>query len=276
MNKIDFAIVFSVTQANPNGDPLNDNAPRVDLDGYGYVTEECIKRKLRNRLAEKGQNIFVRGPEADGCTHLQARYKTIAGEVKEADDKTFHDVVCKKWYDVRMFGQVFPFKGEDGGDSKSVRGAFTVRRAFSVDPVYITSIQITKSVNGTEPKKVGGKSSDTMGMVHTVDFGVYVAYGSINSMLAEKNGLTQDDYDELKEAILTLFHNDCSAARPEGSMVVERVVWWEHNCPAGQYATHKVHNSLELRKKSERVRKFSDYEFSVKELPGLSVEIIEP
>src|SRR5687768_8634956 len=48
-NKIDFAVVLRVTNANPNGDPLNGNRPRADYDGYGEITDVCIKRKLRDR-----------------------------------------------------------------------------------------------------------------------------------------------------------------------------------------------------------------------------------
>jgi hypothetical protein len=46
-NKIDFAIVFSVKHANPNGDPLNGNRPRTDYGGFGEMTDVCIKRKIR-------------------------------------------------------------------------------------------------------------------------------------------------------------------------------------------------------------------------------------
>ena len=34
-NKIDFVALVSVTQANSNGDPLNGNRPRTNLDGFG-------------------------------------------------------------------------------------------------------------------------------------------------------------------------------------------------------------------------------------------------
>ena len=51
-NKIDFAVVFRVKNANPNGDPLNGNRPRVTYDGLGEMTDVCIKRKIRNRLME--------------------------------------------------------------------------------------------------------------------------------------------------------------------------------------------------------------------------------
>lgn len=56
-NKIDFAVVFIVDKANPNGDPLNGNRPRQDYDGHGEVSDVAIKRKLRNRLQDEGESI---------------------------------------------------------------------------------------------------------------------------------------------------------------------------------------------------------------------------
>ena len=51
-NKIDFAVVFTVKNANPNGDPLNGNRPRETYDGLGEISDVCIKRKIRNRLQD--------------------------------------------------------------------------------------------------------------------------------------------------------------------------------------------------------------------------------
>lgn len=104
----------------------------------------------------------------------------------------FAKIACQKWIDVRSFGQVFAFKDTQGGAGVSVgiRGPVTIHTATSVDPIDITSIQITKSVN-SEPGNIRG--SDTMGMKHRVDFGLYVFYGSINTQLAEKTGFTTED-----------------------------------------------------------------------------------
>ena len=59
-NKIDFAVVMMVNNANPNGDPLNGNRPRETNDGYGEISDVCIKRKIRNRLQDMGENILDR------------------------------------------------------------------------------------------------------------------------------------------------------------------------------------------------------------------------
>lgn len=58
-NKIDFAVIFSVKNANPNGDPLDGNRPRHSYDGIGEVSDVCLKRKMRDRLMEDGCEIFV-------------------------------------------------------------------------------------------------------------------------------------------------------------------------------------------------------------------------
>ena len=62
-NKIDFAVVVNVMNANPNGDPLNGNRPRTNYDGTGELSDVCIKRKIRNRLMDEGYSIFVQSDD---------------------------------------------------------------------------------------------------------------------------------------------------------------------------------------------------------------------
>lgn len=57
--KIDFAVILTVNKANPNGDPLNGNRPRQNYDGYGEISDVAIKRKIRNRLLDMGEKVFV-------------------------------------------------------------------------------------------------------------------------------------------------------------------------------------------------------------------------
>ncbi|EJR80190.1 ct1132 family CRISPR-associated protein [Bacillus cereus VD169] len=87
-----------------------------------------------------------------------------------------------------------------------------------------------------------------MGMKHRVDFGVYVFYGSINTQLAEKTGFTNEDAEKIKNALVTLFENDVSAVRPEGSIEVHKACWWKHNSKLGQYHTAKVHRLLDIKR----------------------------
>jgi CRISPR-associated protein Csd2 len=71
-----------------------------------------------------------------------------------------------------------------------------------------------------------------------------------------------------------LFENDASSARPEGSMEVIKVFWWQHNCPNGQHSSAKVHRSLEVKALKENPANIGDYEITVHDLEGLKPEII--
>ena len=275
-HKIDFALVLSVRHANPKGDPLNGNRPRETYEGYGEISDVCLKRKIRNRMMDLGAPVFVQSNDRciDGCKSLKDRADSIPALKKEKDADVYAKVACQTWLDVRSFGQVFAFKngGEADGVSIGVRGPVSIHPAFSVDPVEISSLQITKSVNGVSGAK---KSSDTMGMKHRVDFGVYTTFGSINCQLAEKTGFTQEDADLIKQALLTLFENDTSSARPDGSMEVIRLYWWEHNCKSGQYSSAKVHRCLHVKSTCETPHSAEDYVITCDELDGLTPEVYD-
>ncbi|WP_040205273.1 type I-C CRISPR-associated protein Cas7/Csd2 [Neobacillus jeddahensis] len=280
-HKIDFAVVLSVTKANPNGDPLNGNRPRQNYDGHGEISDVAIKRKIRNRLQDMGGSIFVQSNDRniDDFKSLRERAESNLAlqkilKSKNSSSDEFASIACEQWLDVRSFGQVFAFKGAGSGAGVSVgvRGPVSIHTATSVDPIDITSMQITKSVN-SEPGKE--KGSDTMGMKHRVDFGVYVFYGSINTQLAEKTRFTIDDAEKLKEALVTLFENDASAARPDGSLEVHKVYWWEHNSKLGQYSSAKVHRLVDIKSNVDEPKSFDDYTIYVNELDGLKVEILD-
>lgn len=274
MNKIDFAVLFSVENANPNGDPLNGNRPRQNYEGYGEVSDVCIKRKIRNRLQDEGAPIFVQSDERknDEYKSLKERADSVE-ELKKANKNKdlYHDIACQTWLDVRSFGQVFAFKGGES-TSVGVRGPVSIHPAVSLHPVDISSIQITKSVNSTTSDK---KGSDTMGMKHRVDHGIYVFYGSINTQLAEKTGFTEEDAEMIRKSLLTLFENDASSARPDGSMEVHKVYWWEHNSKLGQYSSAKVHRSLSFQVPDEPPKSFRDVEIMVDELEGLEMKVYD-
>lgn len=275
-HKIDFAVIFSVNNANPNGDPLNGNRPRQNYEGYGEVSDVCIKRKIRNRLQDMGEAIFVQSDDRanDGFKSLSDRADSVPELKKIKSDKkgnadTFALLASQQWYDVRAFGQVFAFKGDSL--SVGVRGPVSIHPAISLQPIDITSIQITKSVNSVTGDK---KGSDTMGMKHRVDFGVYKFVGSINTQLAEKTGFTNEDAEKLKEALISLFENDASSARPEGSIEVHKVYWWEHNSKLGQYSSAKVHRSLKV-EMPEDAKEFNETFVKLEELEDLKVQVLD-
>jgi len=288
-NKIDFSVLLSVKNANPNGDPLNGNRPRVNYDGYGEISDVCIKRKIRNRLMEGENLVFVQSDDnkIDDYKSLRERAEKELKDVGFKDEKKFAEAACKKWLDVRSFGQVFAFsdkskkskkaeseeeQGEkEGSVSIGIRGPVSIHPAFSITPISTTSIQITKSVSGEGDKK----GSDTMGMKHRVDYGIYRFNGSINPQLASKTGFSDDDAEAIKQALINLFDNDASSARPEGSMEVLKVYWWKHNCKNGQYSSAKVHRTLSILPEILDPKDISDYDIKTIDLEGLTPEVID-
>ena len=276
--KIDFAILISVENANPNGDPLCGNRPREDYDGYGEISDVCLKRKIRNRLIDMHESVFVQSNDhrvdsykslktrAEGCEELKK-----ASNGKTTDQDEFARIACEQWIDVRSFGQVFAFKGDKV--SVGVRGPVTISIAKSMSPVDIISMQIVKSVNS---ENTAERASDTMGMKHRVAFGLYLAKGSINCQLAEKTGFRDEDAEKIKEAMRTLLENDASSARPEGSMEVCALYWWEQEGKTPKYSSAKVQRSLQVTLKEGVIKpkRFEDYDVQVTPLDGVTLQIL--
>lgn len=277
--KINFALIIKVKNANPNGDPLNGNRPRTNFEGIGEITDVCLKRKIRDRLQDMGESIFVQSDEkkTDNMTSLANRAKdkdvglgANAFDAKKVNKDETAKKACEKWLDVRSFGQVFAFSSDSDNDKKSsgvsisIRGPVTIQSAFSVEPISISNIQITKSVSGNS--NGSKKSSDTMGMKHRVDTGIYVAYGAMSPQLAERTGFNDNDAEKIKSVLPKLFEGDESSARPAGSMQVLKVIWWEQKSKTGKYSSAKIYDSLKVH---------SDGSYQLKNLDDLIIEEID-
>ena len=266
--KIDFAIIISVKNANPNGDPINDNRPRTNYDGYGEISDVCLKRKIRNRLMDSGIPILVQSYDYrnDEFHSIKDRYESIVKSLpKTATIEERTAFSCRAWFDVRAFGQVLA--GVDSTfASIAIRGPVSIQSAFSLEPVDVSSMQITKSVNlkTDTDKDPSQKSSDTMGMKHRVERGVYVTFGSINRQLAEKTGFTDEDALILKSAMCRMFENDESSARPAGSMEVKKVIWWTHTGVV--LSSSKVHGSIKV---------IADGSYTIVPLDGIALEELD-
>lgn len=274
--KIDFVLFISVKQANPNGDPLLGNMPRTDYEGYGEISDVCIKRKIRNRLQDMGNEIFVQANDriSDGNNSLEKRFN--ANFTAKQDDAEVAAAACRKWIDVRSFGQVMTFQKRALG----IRGPVSVSLGKSLSPVDVITMQITRSTNGMASEN-GKRSADTMGTKHFIDFGVYKITGSMNCYFAQRTGFSDEDAQQIKQALLSLFENDMSSARPEGSMAVERLYWFVHPNALGIASSAKIHQLVKVQlPDDEKAHAFSDYTISVDEerlnsykQKGLSCEI---
>jgi len=272
-SRVDFIIVFSVDNANPNGDPGYDNRPRMDAyTGHGFVTDVCLKRKIRNRVEmikelDDGYDIWVRSG-----TYLRETVDKFGGD---------KDRLCEQFFDIRAFGGVLTGDSESGGEksedktkekktksgkSKSkvsqIRGPVSIQYAKSVAPIIVEDDEITRVCpTKFDPKKPDKKTE--MGRKKRVPFAVYVSKGSVSARLAEGDkgtGFSLKDLGLLKEAMETLFVNDESTARPIGSMIIQKGVFFTHSSKKdGDEAVHKTLARLKV-------------EFTGKEENGIKVE----
>ena len=277
-HKIDFMVTIEVREANVNGDPLSGNMPRTDAKGHGLISDVAIKRKIRNRMQDFGCPTFVQAGDRieDEFHSLEKRFSSQF--TSKDSDAEIEEKANQLWIDVRSFGQVFTYLKKSIG----VRGPVSLNMAKSLEPIVISSLQITRSTNGMEAKNESGRSSDTMGTKHFVDYGVYVIKGSINPNFAEKTGFSDEDAEVIKKALISLFENDASSARPEGSMRVREVFWFTHSNKLGNVSSARVFDLFEFDKEKQDKDSYEDYAIRLNqeklaeyEAKGLKVDILE-
>jgi CRISPR-associated protein Csd2 len=282
-NRYDFVYFFDVTDGNPNGDPDAGNLPRIDPEtNQGLVTDVCLKRKIRNFVAEtqnekQGQRIYVREKAVLNTLHNEAYLaKELKPEAKklpkdEQKAKELTDWMCLNFFDIRTFGAVMTTDVNCG----QVRGPLQLTFARSIDPVVSAEFAITRCAV-TNEKDVDKER--TMGRKFNVPYGLYRCHGFINATLAEKTGFNEEDLKLLKEALNSMFETDRSAAR--GLMAPVRCIAFRHEGKLGDARADQLFSLVtaklrpELKTENRPARSRSDYAMEITgTVPaGISVE----
>lgn len=262
MNKIDFILLFDVTDANPNGDPDAGNMPRIDPeDNLGLITDVCLKRKVRNFISltqgdAPGYEIYVKEKAILNNEHERA-YKALELDPKKPDDKA-RDWMCQNFFDIRTFGAVMSTSVNCG----QVRGPVQLSFARSIDPISVQEFSITRCA---VTKKGDEKKERTMGRKFTVPYALYMCKGTINPYLADQTGFGEKDLELLLQSFQQLFEFDASAARPAGALCMRKIVLFKHDSKLGNAPAHKLYESLIIKKKDgvSYPRNISDYEIKL-------------
>ncbi len=267
----DFVLLFDVRDGNPNGDPDAGNLPRIDPETMqGIVTDVCLKRKLRNYIDllyandynnldydDRGYGIFVR----DSGVALNAKIRDAAEQLGAAKEKKREnpDVraeLCKRYYDIRMFGAVLSTGDYNAGQ---VRGPVQITFARSIDPIVPLDLAITRVAITRE-----GESKETeIGRKPIVPYGLYRAHGFFSPALAQQTGVSREDLRLLWEAMLHMFEHDRSAAR--GEMTLRGLYVFTHDSPRGNAPAHLLFEKIAVRRAEgvQTPRTFSDYQVIV-------------
>ena len=292
-HRYELALLFDVTNGNPNGDPDADNQPRVDPEtGNGLVTDVCIKRKVRNFVAltqrdAEGYEIYVK---ERGILANQQKRAYDDPEIQNVDEKkkidAARDWMCKTFFDVRTFGAVMTTgkaeQEEDGEAGKrgrnkgqklwncgQVRGPVQFGFARSIDPIVslahtITRVALTnasdvKAASQTTEEGEEKAGSGQMGRKHGVLYGLYQMHGFISPFLARDTNFTERDLGIFLNALINAFELDRSASRGETAV---RGLWlFEHNTELGNAPAHAVLETVRFDARPEGFlpRAFTDY-----------------
>ena len=276
-NKYDFVYLFDVTNGNPNGDPDAGNEPRVDAEtGTGYVTDVCLKRKVRNYVdlvkdGAEGYNILIKNDKP-----LNDKFKAAyAAEGLETDvtkkgtnmpaELKAQKFMCRNYYDVRTFGAVMSTGKNSCG---IVRGPVQFSFADSISPIAINNVTITRQAKTDETRAAKGDTE--MGTKNIVPYALYRMSGHISAALANTvTGLSEEDVELLWQALLNMFDEDRSAAR--GDMEVRGLYVFKHDNILGNVRFPELDSKINVTLKDGVVvpRRFEDYEVTVnKDLPA--------
>ena len=279
----DFVYLFDVRDGNPNGDPDAGNLPRVDPETMqGLVTDVCIKRKIRDYVdaahGEEGRyKIYVerRGIlERQHMRAYEALGKEPVGTIKKEEERELvdeaRDWMCANFFDVRTFGAVMVSKKAGCGQ---VRGPVQLTFARSVDPIIPADLTITRVAVTTEKEafqsdegdeREGGKET-MFGRKALVPYGLYLGFGFVNPLLAEKTGFDGNDLALLWEALQMGFELDRSASR--GLMALRGLYVFTHENRLGNAPAHTLLDRVRPGKKDsvDVSRSFADYTVEVNE-----------
>lgn len=252
-HRYDFIYLFDVIDGNPNGDPDAGNLPRIDPEtGQGLVTDVCLKRKVRNYVADtKGDVaphfIYVKEKAVLNQQHKRSYIDlNIPQESKKLpkapDDARITKWMCSNFFDIRTFGAVMTTEVNAG----QVRGPIQLTFSRSLDPVVTAEFAITRCAV-TNDKDL--EKERTIGRKFNIPYGLYRGYGFLNASLAQQTGFTEDDLLLFKDALNNMFETDRSAAR--GLMAPVRCIAFKHEKRTGNARADQLFSKVSVKLRPE-------------------------
>ncbi len=253
-HRYDFVYLFDVTDGNPNGDPDAGNLPRIDPEtGQGLVTDVCLKRKVRNYVADvrndmPGHQIYVKEKavlnQQHNRSYLDAGVKPESKKLpkEEAQARRITEWMCKNFFDIRTFGAVMTTEVNAG----QVRGPIQLTFSRSLDPVVTAEFAITRCAVTNEKDL---EKERTIGRKFNIPYGLYRGYGFLNASLAQQTGFTEDYLALLKDALNNMFETDRSAAR--GLMSPVRCIAFKHAKSTGNARADQLFSKVSVKLRPE-------------------------
>jgi CRISPR-associated protein Csh2 len=206
---------YDIQDSNPNGDPLDENKPRIDEETKSnIVTDVRLKRTIRDYLftyegyngqGKNEKDIFVRSTvsEKGGLKDGKARAKDFLEK---------KDTVLQKCIDIRLFGGVIPLEkkkkeknkentdevNEDRGNENSITftGPVQFQMGRSLHRVEMKHVKGTGAFASQE-----GKAQNTFRDEYLLPYSFICFHGIINEFAAEETHLQSEDIALMLKAL---------------------------------------------------------------------------
>lgn len=230
-NNRDFLFLYEAIQCNPNGDPDQENRPRMDYDTQtNIVTDVRVKRYIRDFLKQEGQEIFV-DMESDGKVTMDERMKRLVTHIFQDDaqvqallndadlyaqyleikakekDKVAEALVNEKTaykaFNLALLAALVRHRFIDirmfgsafavKGFNRAMTGPIQLNWGYSLHPVHLMESNTISSIMNDD--------SSTFGKDYRVKYALLAFQGTINRPAAQTTGLTEADVDTFRRAI---------------------------------------------------------------------------
>ncbi len=236
INNSDILFIYDAKMCNPNGDPDDENKPRMDYETEtNLVSDVRLKRYLRDYLEDKKNLIFVAkvdGKTVDATQRLghwicerasndpretkerkkkAENIKKLLDEGKKLEQAQTNDLVelidtedklLESFIDVRLFGATMPIKGEKRGQSFTFTGPVQFNWGYSLNKVNIVESSTISSTFAGRTKEGEGDQFGTFGKDYRVYYSLIAFHGIISGKRAEHTKLSDTDISLLKEALI--------------------------------------------------------------------------
>jgi len=227
----DILFIYDAKMCNPNGDPDDENKPRMDYETEtNLVSDVRLKRYIRDYMEDKGKPIFVsevNGKTVDVTQRLaywvsdriledekdtddrKKKAKAIRKKLDEGkapDAKEIVELIERKdlldaFVDVRLFGATMPIKGERG-ESFTFTGPVQFNWGYSLNKVRIVESSTISSTFAGRTREGEEEGYGTFGKDYRVYYSLIAFHGIISGKRAEHTQLKTDDISLLQEALI--------------------------------------------------------------------------
>lgn len=232
INNSDILFIYDAKMCNPNGDPDDENKPRMDYEAEtNLISDVRLKRYIRDYLEDKGNPIFVAKVDEKTVDATQRLsywiYKKILDDPKESKDrkdkakkieqtlqqgktpdakdileliKTDNELLGA-FIDVRLFGATMPIKGERG-ESFTFTGPVQFNWGYSLNKVSLVESSTISSTFAGRTREGQEEGYGTFGKDYRVYYSLIAFHGIVSSKRAEHTNLTANDISLLEETLI--------------------------------------------------------------------------